>query len=588
MDIETSLRIKIQKPNGEIKSIKRTEPVKALKNYDEYDSAELLVLGVPFGGPIEGRDADGEAFHKGTDIMLNIGDTRPVTYYHGYGPDDPYEWQETPAIIGMARLAKQDKRGWWFEVKLDSREMLAQRIIANPEGAKASSGAVGHMVRMGQAGLINIWPVGELALFDTNDWRLPANDLAVVTAKSITETTVEADEAKAGVEDVRIAETLKKKDIKMDNEEVKQEVKPVAVAPEIDYTKMAEALKPVIEKAVDAKLEVLKDEEPEIKAAPAVKKVTKAGFSDEPMDAFWHYVKTGNRSSMLVKADLQEGDDTEGGYLVPNDFVPQIFDKANERSVAVRAGAKVIPTSLKVVDIPIEGTQASWGFSAEEAAYTASALEVDQVQVTTYKSTLVVKASEELLADNKTSLESWLFKNLGNRFAVHENLYTINGNGSSQPQGILSGGTNGLTFDDTNTIAVGEIPELMGKLKEQYHANAAFTMERATYFFLLGLTGNQFQLWQPNMGVPSGMNADGILMDKPVFFSDAMGSYSTTAHESVCVGDWDNYALVRSAGISVLRNPYLYAATGQVGFHFKARWGGAVILAEAFQIGTQA
>jgi hypothetical protein len=37
-----------------------------------------------------------------------------------------------------------------------------------------------------------------------------------------------------------------------------------------------------------------------------------------------------------------------------------------------------------------------------------------------------------------------------------------------------------------------------------------------------------------------------------------------------------------------LRNPYLYANSGKVALHFKRRWGGAVIQAEAFQYGTQA
>ena len=287
-----------------------------------------------------------------------------------------------------------------------------------------------------------------------------------------------------------------KKDIKMEDETKKEEVKQEIVMPEFDYAKMAELIKPIIEEQVKAVV----DEEPAMKAAPAVKKITKAGFSGDAKDGFIHWMKTGQKNSTLIpsiKADLQEGDDTEGGYLVPRDFVPEIFGKANERSVAVRAGARVINTALDVVDIPVEGTQASWSLTSEEGTLGTSALEFDQVQVTVYKSSVSPKISNELLADNQTNLESWLFNNLGERLAVHENGYTIAGAGSSQPQGILYGGTAGLTLDDTNSIAVAEIPELMGKLKEQYQMSAVWTMERATYFYLLGLSGNQFQLWYP-------------------------------------------------------------------------------------------
>jgi HK97 family phage major capsid protein len=83
-------------------------------------------------------------------------------------------------------------------------------------------------------------------------------------------------------------------------------------------------------------------------------------------------------------------------------------------------------------------------------------------------------------------------------------------------------------------------------------------------------------------------NADGQMIEKPVFFSDAMGSYGTTANKVIAYGDWSKYALVRNQNISVLRNPYLYGASGQTAFHFTARWGGAVILAEAFQYATTA
>ena len=45
------------------------------------------VLGVPYGGPIDGRDLDGEAFTPETDIWLKVGDKVNLTYYHGFDPD---------------------------------------------------------------------------------------------------------------------------------------------------------------------------------------------------------------------------------------------------------------------------------------------------------------------------------------------------------------------------------------------------------------------------------------------------------------------------------------------------------------------
>src|SRR5512137_1110698 len=44
----------------------------------EKRARSFSVLGVPFGGPIEGKDLDGEYFSPRTDIMLQVGDKRPV------------------------------------------------------------------------------------------------------------------------------------------------------------------------------------------------------------------------------------------------------------------------------------------------------------------------------------------------------------------------------------------------------------------------------------------------------------------------------------------------------------------------------
>ena len=186
------LKLKIR-DIGEIE--REPESTKSLKSIEEYQSEPLSVLFVPFGGHIKGRDSDGEAFHEETDIVLQPGDTRPITYYHGFGADDPTKMQDKPAIIGRLVYTHKDEQGHWGDAFLDSDEEYAKRImkaIAEGRDVKASSGAVSHLVRYAEGGLIDDWAVGEVALFDTNEWRRPANELAIVQKKSISE--VEADE----------------------------------------------------------------------------------------------------------------------------------------------------------------------------------------------------------------------------------------------------------------------------------------------------------------------------------------------------------------------------------------------------------
>src|SRR5690606_30866723 len=55
----------------------------------------LDVLGVPYGGPYGGRDAEGEYFTPESDLWLERIPRRPVVYYHGLDEAD-----SAPQVIG--------------------------------------------------------------------------------------------------------------------------------------------------------------------------------------------------------------------------------------------------------------------------------------------------------------------------------------------------------------------------------------------------------------------------------------------------------------------------------------------------------
>jgi hypothetical protein len=148
------------------------------------DGWALEVLGAPYGGHLMGKDADGEYFTEQTDFMLEVGDERPVLYYHG--ADDLGTPQVRPDVIGRARVSRRDKLGLWFEVLLDKAKEFSKRIYdaALNGDARASSGALNYLVRRGRDGQLLTWPIGELTLIDRTDQRRPANELAVAYLKA--------------------------------------------------------------------------------------------------------------------------------------------------------------------------------------------------------------------------------------------------------------------------------------------------------------------------------------------------------------------------------------------------------------------
>lgn len=159
--------------------------VKAVFETDEW---ELDVLGCPYGGPNGGKDAQGEFFAQDTKFHEDKFGLPPAVYYHGYGSDG--KPASDPIFIGRTLKRWRDAAGEWFRVRLDKVSAEAQRVweAAKQGTARASSGAVSHLVRTDTDGHIRHWPVAELSIFETAPGgKQPANSYAValIAAKAL-------------------------------------------------------------------------------------------------------------------------------------------------------------------------------------------------------------------------------------------------------------------------------------------------------------------------------------------------------------------------------------------------------------------
>ena len=145
----------------------------------------LDVLGVPFGGPQNGKDKHGEFFSPRTELYLDKF-TPLALYYHGFTPDG--KPQGEPEIIGKVEKVTRAADGVWYRVALDKTKEYARRVweAAQKGMARASSGTVAHLARIAKDGEILNWAVTELSLFDVDESRQPANDYAVAIAAAKT------------------------------------------------------------------------------------------------------------------------------------------------------------------------------------------------------------------------------------------------------------------------------------------------------------------------------------------------------------------------------------------------------------------
>ena len=586
-------RIKIQVPDGIVE--REVETDKRLKADGEYIDTGWRVLGVPYGGPVNGRDLDGEAFTEATAIWLKTGDKVNLTYYHGFDPDEMGERQKIPALIGRAVYVGADERGHWFEPALDIEEPLAQRLLkASLTELRASSGGVSHLVRTDTGGLISVWPVGELALFDTNEWRKPANDFAVIEAKAaaLAEAIPEAEgSAVDAVEDAVEAETksnsistIPEEENIMDEEKIVEEVK-AEPKPEVDVKALAAEIRKSILDELKAEPGIERGERT-VKAPSVIGSLGEKSYKN----AFWDYVRTGDTADIrkAAKTALQEGTTTEGGYLVPDDEFGSIIAKRDEESILTKLGVMRVTTDRDKYNFPAENASLSkFTIVAEEGAISAAEEEPTfaQVAVPIYNFKKLIKVSEEILEDENSNLETFLTNAIGRSLADTENYYSLPGAGSTEPQGAFVGGTAGLTLDAAAAIGPSEIPELMGKLGSPYHNGAVWVMNPATWFYLKGLVSSSVFTFTTGVARLSGTVDGPTLEGYPVVLNSNVAKVGACA-KSLLFGNFNYMGVVLNRGLRVRRLNELYAGNGQVGILATYRFGCAVLQAEAFQYAT--
>lgn len=138
-------------------------------------------LAIPFGGPADGKDLQGETFTKDTDLALDwFPEGRPVLYNHGF--DDSVGVQ----VIGRQTTAKTLDEGVWVEAQLNRAHRYWGKVKELVDGGKLyfSSGTFPHLVKTTGDGVIKRWPWIENSLTTT-----PANPYATVSVKRATAAT---------------------------------------------------------------------------------------------------------------------------------------------------------------------------------------------------------------------------------------------------------------------------------------------------------------------------------------------------------------------------------------------------------------
>ena len=303
--------------------------------------------------------------------------------------------------------------------------------------------------------------------------------------------------------------------------------------------------------------------------------------TDEYRSNFWNLMRTKSPMPQVVDA-LRIGSDTEGGYLVPDEYEHTLVEALQEENI-FRSLAHIIRTASGERKIPVVSSKGTASWIEEGGAFPESDDTFGQVTIGAYKLGTTIKVSEELLNDSVFDLENYIAREFARRIGTKEEEAFFAGDGSGKPLGVLAdkgGAEIGVTAASATAITSDELLDPYYSLFSPYRKKAVWVVNDSTIKAIRKLKDNNGQyLWQPGLIA----NAPDTILGRPVKTSAFMPSIAAGA-KSIIFGDFNYYWIADRQGRTFKRLNELYATTGQVGFLASQRVDGKLILPEALKV----
>lgn len=311
---------------------------------------------------------------------------------------------------------------------------------------------------------------------------------------------------------------------------------------------------------------------------------SKSADVDMQVKAFGKWLRKGEVDEMEKKA-LYESDDTLGGFYAPTEYVADLIKSVTEIS-PIRSIARVRQTDKRGIEIPKRTGQfsASWvsetGTRSETTGYTTGLQQIDAHELYA-----LVDISQAMLEDSAFDLESEMGSEFAEQFAKAEGTAFVSGSGVGQPLGFTdaSAGVSSTNSGDNSALTANGLYDLVYAIKSEYLGNARFVMNRTTFSKVLQLEDGAGQkVFHVGLNLVSG--APSTIAGFPYVLATDMPDVAGSA-KPIAFGDFSRaYTVVDRVNLSIMRDPYSQATSGNIRYVARRRVGGQVVLAEAIQL----
>lgn len=277
---------------------------------------------------------------------------------------------------------------------------------------------------------------------------------------------------------------------------------------------------------------------------------------------------------------MSVSNDTTGGYLAPAEYVREIIKTVTEISPA-RQLARIRTTGNKSILLPKRTGQFAALWTAENATRTeTTGLTYGMLEIFTHELYALIDISEQNLEDSAFNLSAEIAAEATEQFAVAEGAAFVSGTGVGKPEGFMTNASvASVNSGSASAITADGLLSLKHSLKTAYTRNASWALNRTTLGTVRKLkdgTTTQY-VWQPGLalGKPNTIDGDPYV-EVPDMPSEGSNTYP------VAYGDFAKaYTLVDRIAMSMLRDPYTQATSGNIRFLFRRRLGGLTVQPEA-------
>lgn len=287
-----------------------------------------------------------------------------------------------------------------------------------------------------------------------------------------------------------------------------------------------------------------------------------------------------NQQSLNFRASQTVGTGSTGGYTVPQGFWADVIAAMKWFGGMRAANTKKISTDMgNTLPIPTSDDTSNTGrLLAENSAVTNTDVTFGQTNLNAYKwSSDILLVPFELLQDSGVDIEAFLISRIAERLARVQNTYFTTGTGSSQPQGVVTGATLGVTAASATTITYNELVNLKYSVNRAYRNNAQWMTSDTNLKVILKLTdGNSRPLFESLLNVSLKSGEPDTLFGQPLIINNDIADIATTV-KTYLYGDFSNYWIRDVKAMMLLRLVERYADNGQVGFVAFARSDGRLV-----------